>query len=266
MDKEEQKTPQTIVVKSDDDSTVPVTSAPDQSQATVDLAMPPPAVENTESVKPGDVEKAEDIIAAEKTEDSVNETAKSTDEEVRVMEEEVKSMVAEPTEEAKLAENSTEQVSGNSPTVESEKSATSDQSTVASMPSDSVESATAEPSQTVQSSPNMAMATDQNTNSDSSPVPHENRNNKKLALVVTVVVALILAGAATYVYLSAQDNASEKSSSSNSQSTVAEKKLVEPATVSEIDSSSQSMDEAINSLDDTTDFSDAALSDSALRL
>ena len=97
---------------------------------------------------------------------------------------------------------------------------------------------------------------------------HPHRNNKKLAAIVTVITALLLAGTAVYVYLSANNNTEKKSADTTNESNqnASAQPEVEPATTQDIDSTTTEVENAINALDENTDFSDADLTDSTLGL
>lgn len=101
--------------------------------------------------------------------------------------------------------------------------------------------------------------------SNNSQTHHEHRNNKKFIAIVTIVIALLLAGAAVYVYISAQENASETAIQETSQDDTASVETT-PATLSDVDQTTQELDTAIDALDDTSDFREDSLSDTTLGL
>ena len=98
--------------------------------------------------------------------------------------------------------------------------------------------------------------------------PH--RNNKKLAAIVTVIVALVLAGTAVYVYLSANNNTenspAESAGTDESSNATAPEQDLTPATVEDIDQTASEVDQAVNALDEASDFAEDDLSDETLGL
>lgn len=103
-------------------------------------------------------------------------------------------------------------------------------------------------------------------NNTTTQKPHEHRNNKKLAIITTLIVALLLAGGAVYLYLSTQNNTEESDNSTSQLEPTEELPPVDdsPATAEDVDQATQETEEAINALDDTSDFSEESLSDQNL--
>jgi hypothetical protein len=96
---------------------------------------------------------------------------------------------------------------------------------------------------------------------------HPHRNNKKLAAVVTVIVAVLLALIAVYVYVSANDNTSSDGNSVITPQTSDElAPESEPITSTDIDQATADVEQAVNDLDEASDFPEAELSDTSLGL
>lgn len=118
-----------------------------------------------------------------------------------------------------------------------------------------------------------AVYNDQNTQAQAKS-PHPHRNNKKFAIAMVAVVGLLLAGIAVYVYMSTANNTAEvnnavpaESSKPNSGESAnnAESKVA-PATTQDVDAASDQLDQAVQSLDDTSDLGESQISDQALGL
>lgn len=107
-----------------------------------------------------------------------------------------------------------------------------------------------------------------------SPRPeHPHRNNKKFAVIATIIIGILLAGIAVYVYMSASGNTKEDTKKANNASTTmtasqeqTTQETQTPATAADVDATSKEIDEAVQSIDDTTDFSESSISDSTLGL
>lgn len=106
-------------------------------------------------------------------------------------------------------------------------------------------------------------AASQSMSNNEQSQPKEHKNNKKLALVVTLLIAVLLAGVAIYLFMSAEDNAVEAPTSQTTQQVQEE---VSPATAEDIDQAVTEIDETVQSIDDSTDLSEEAVSDTTLGL
>jgi hypothetical protein len=94
--------------------------------------------------------------------------------------------------------------------------------------------------------------------------PH--RNNKKFAAVITIVVALLLAATAVYVYMSTNSNTEEAKTDTTTQEGTNQQPQVAPATTDDVDATAKEVEEAVNALDEASDFAEEDLSDSSLGL
>ncbi len=83
-----------------------------------------------------------------------------------------------------------------------------------------------------------------------------------VAIVIAVVVAAGLAGLVIFSYIKARNSDAIKRTDSNSQ-TVVEKPQ---ASVSDVDTTTEEVDKALEQADDSTDFSETQLSDTTLGL
>lgn len=101
------------------------------------------------------------------------------------------------------------------------------------------------------------------------PLHHEHRNNRKFIAIVTVLVAIILAGAAIYVYISAQSNTEEvpvNNSTSDAEVDGQDQSAEEstPVSTEDLDQTLGEVDSTLDSLDDSSDFSEEPLTDDTL--
>lgn len=92
---------------------------------------------------------------------------------------------------------------------------------------------------------------------DDAPVPPKTRA-PVVAIVVAVLVSGALIGLTAFAYFNNQKAAEQPAPESNA--------AVTPATADDVDDTTESIDEAINELDDNADFNETDVSDETLTL
>lgn len=235
-------TGQSDVEQLDSESSQSATSPSEEDHEKIEELTPPP-----------DDEEAENALASEAHMDVVAQSDSTSEEGL--------APVAQPPEEEYSQNLESSQSSEDSHTNHAAMSAMS-----MSMSANETARHTTEPGES-------AVYNDQNTQAQARSA-HPHRNNKKFAIAMVAVVGLLLAGIAVYVYMSTANNTAEvnnavpaESSKPNSGESAnnAESKVA-PATTQDVDAASDQLDQAVQSLDDTSDLGESQISDQALGL